>query len=182
VLACKLAAVAVLLGLAAANRYWLVPRFERVGKAAARAFAISLACELVLALAILGLVALWRFTPPPRALVTNAPIALHVHGEKAMAQIEIVRGDGAHADVLVLDGAFAPLAVKEVTLVLANPGAGIEPLRRTATPAADVGANNWRIDNFQVPVAGRWNLRVELLVSDFDKLTIEDTVTLPRLP
>jgi copper transport protein len=182
VLACKLAAVAVLLGLAAANRYWLVPRFERVGKGAARAFAISLACELVLALAILGLVALWRFTPPPRALVTNAPIALHVHGEKAMAQIEISRGDGAHADVLVLDGAFAPLAVKEVTLVLANPGAGIEPLRRTATRAADVGANNWRIDNFQVPVAGRWNLRVELLVSDFDKLTIEDTVTLPRLP
>jgi len=182
VLACKLAAVAVLLGLAAANRYWLVPRFAREGKATARAFAISLACELAIALAILGLVALWRFTPPPRALVTNAPISLHMHSEKAMAQIEIVRGDGAHADVLVLDGAFAPLAVKEVTLVLADPAAGIEPMRRTATRATEVGANNWRIDDLRVPVAGPWNLRVEVLVSDFDKLTIEDTVTLPRLP
>jgi copper transport protein len=184
VLACKLAAVVVLLSFAAANRYRLVPRFEREGKAAARPFARSLACELAIALVILGLVALWRFTAPPRALITNAPISLHVHGEKAMAQIEIVRGDGlhAHADVLVLDGAFAPLAVKEVTFVLANPAAGIEPMRRAAARASDVGENNWRVDDLQVPVAGRWNLSVELLVSDFDKLTIEDTVTLPRLP
>ena len=189
VLACKLAAVAALLGLAAANRYRLVPKLDREGGAAARPLAISLAFEFTIALAILGLVALWRFTPPPRALATNAAISLHVHGDKAMAQIDIERHDAdrAQANVLVLDGAFQPLAVKEVTLVFANPGAGIESFRRTATRAAeditpDTPATMWRIDDLRIPVAGRWNLRVELLISDFDKLMIEDMVTLPQLP
>jgi copper transport protein len=85
--------------------------------------------------------------------------------------------------VQVLDGAYQPLAVKEVTLVLANPAAGIEPMRRIATHAeASAGVSIWRIDDLRIPVAGRWNLRVELLVGDFDKVMIEDTVTLPRLP
>ena len=153
------------------------------------AAAISLALEFTIALAILGLVALWRFTPPPRALATNAAISLHVHGDKAMAQIDIERHDAdrTQANILVLDGAFQPLAVKEVTLVFANPGAGIESFRRTATRAAenitpDTPATMWWIDDLRIPVAGRWNLRVELLISDFDKLMIEDTVTLPQLP
>ena len=34
----------------------------------------------------------------------------------------------------------------------------------------------WRIDDLRIPVAGQWNVRVELLISDFDKLMIEDTV------
>jgi copper transport protein len=192
VLACKLAAVVALFALAAANRYWLVPKLETAGRAAARPLAISIAFELVIALVILGLVALWRFTPPPRALVVDAPVSVHVHGEKAMAQIEIERAkeQSPHASVLVLDGAFQPLAAKEVTLVLANPAAGIEPIRMNATPAgASRGANatsaatsTWRIDDLRVPVAGRWNLRVEILVSDFERRIIEDTVTLPRVP
>jgi copper transport protein len=189
VLACKLAAVAALLGLAAVNRYRLVPKLEDGSDAAVRPLAISIAFEFALAIVILGLVALWRFTPPPRALVTNAAIALHLHGDKAMAQIDIERRDrgGAPANVLVLDGAFQPLAVKEVTLVFANPGAGIEAFRRTATRAAeniasDAPATMWRVDDLRIPVAGRWNLQVELLISDFDKVMIEDTVTLPRLP
>ena len=33
-----------------------------------------------------------------------------------------------------------------------------------------------------VMIAGRWTLRAELLVTDFDKLTVEDTVVLPHLP
>jgi copper transport protein len=189
VLACKLAAVAVLVALAAANRYRLVPSFERDGAVAARPLAISIAFELVIALTILGLVALWRFTPPPRALAADAPISLHIHGERAMAQIEIERSkqQSPQASVLVLDGAFQPLAAKEVTLVLANPAAGIEPIRINATRAGASGetsaaTSGWRIGDLRIPVAGRWNLRVEILISDFEKRIVEDTVTLPRLP
>ena len=29
---------------------------------------------------------------------------------------------------------------------------------------------------------GRWRLRVEILISDFEKVTVEDQVELPRLP
>jgi len=181
VLACKLVVVAGLLGLAALNRYRLVPKLAGEGAPAARPLAASLALEFVLALAVLGLVALWRFTPPPRALAPEAPISVHLHGERAMAQVEIARNGaaGAQADVQVLDGAFQPLVVKEVTLVLANPAAGVEPLRRIATPA---GGNQWRVDQLTIPLAGRWTLRVELLIDDFDKVTVEDTVALPRLP
>jgi copper transport protein len=189
VLACKLACVLALFGLATANRYRLVSKFETQGAAAARPLATLIALELAIALVILGLVALWRFTPPPRASAADAPISLHIHGEKAMAEIEIERdgGQGARARVLVLDGAFRPLAVKEVTLVLANPAAGIEPMRRTAMRAgdpagADAGSTIWRIEGLLIPVAGRWSVRVEILISDFEKLTIEDTIPLPRVP
>jgi copper transport protein len=195
VLACKLVAVIALLALAAANRYRLVPKFESSDGAAARPLAMSIAFELVIALLILGLVALWRFTPPPRALAADAPISVHIHGEKAMAQIEIERAkrQSPQASMLVLDGAFQPLAAKEVTLVLANPAVGIEPIRINATPtdpsggagattATGAATSTWRIDELRVPVAGRWNLRVEILISDFEKRIIEDTVTLPRLP
>ncbi|HEY6995728.1 MAG TPA: CopD family protein [Xanthobacteraceae bacterium] len=181
VLAGKLACVTLLLGLGAANRYWLVPKFEHRGNAAARPFATALALELALALAVLALVALWRFTPPPRALVADAAISIHLHGEKAMAEIEIERQSGkpARASVLVLDAAFQPVAVKEVALVLANPAAGIEPLRMNAAPG---GASLWRVDDLRIPVAGRWILRLDILVSDFEKVTLEDAITLPRVP
>jgi copper transport protein len=48
--------------------------------------------------------------------------------------------------------------------------------------AASAAASTWRIDDLHIPVAGRWNLRVEILISDFEKRIIEDTVTLPRVP
>jgi copper transport protein len=127
----------------------------------------------------LGLVALWRFTPPPRALATAAPISIHIHGEKAMAEIEIERQNPPGAQIHVLDGAFGPLAAREVTLVLTNPAAGIEPLRRTAILGGD---NEWHVDDIRIPVAGQWNVRVEILISDFEKVMLEDTVALPRLP
>src|SRR3954463_6195157 len=181
VLACKFAAVVALFAFAPANRSWLVPNFETSGRAAARPLAISIAFELIIALMILGLVALWRFTPPPRALVVDAPVSVHVHGEKAMAQIEIERAkqQSPHASVLVLDGAFQPLAAKEGTLVLANPPPRVQPLRqhapragasggvdgtsKTASAATSTAASTWRIDDLRIPVAGRWNLRVEIL-------------------
>src|SRR6266508_3934041 len=181
VLACKLAAVIALLALAAGNRYLLVPRFEAAGGPTARALAISIAVELAIALVILSLVALWRFTPPPRALAATAPISIHLHGDKAMAQIELTPEEprGARVSLLVLDGEFRPLAAKEVALVLSNVTAGIEALRRAAVSE---GASTWRIEEVRIPVAGPWLVRVEILISDFEKVTLEETVAMPRAP
>ena len=64
-------------------------------------------------------------------------------------------------------------------MVLASPAAGVEPMRR---PAVQVADTLWRVEDLRVPLAGRWTMRVEILVSDFDKAVIENTVTLPRLP
>jgi copper transport protein len=179
VLLCKLALVLALLGLAAANRFWLVPRFYESGTA--RKLKIFLALELAIAVAILGLVATWRFTPPPRALAAADTVSIHLHGERAMADIAFTRQRprGADVRVLVLDGAFRPLAAKDVTLLLANPTAGIEPLRANAAREED---NLWRIENLRIPLEGQWNLKVEIWINDFEKVTLDEVVTLPRMP
>jgi copper transport protein len=175
----KLLAVAALLVLAALNRFVLVPQLGAGGSASD--FVISVVVEVMVAIAILALVATWRFTPPPRALATAAPVSVHLHGERAMAQLAMAprRAGGARVDILVLDGELRPLAAKEVTLVIANPAAGIEPIRRSAARDGDV---NWHIDDLVVPVAGRWRLRVEILINDFERVSVEDDAVLARSP
>jgi len=182
VLTGKLALVAILVGLAAANRFALAPRFAARGSVpAGRPLATSIRIELALAVIILALVASWRFTPPPRALAASQQIALHVHGERVMAQIEIEpsRGRSAVMSVLLLDAELRPLTAKELTVVFSNVAAGIEPMRRQAV---DEDGSNWRIDDVRIPVAGRWRLRVEILISDFEKIVIENDAELPRMP
>jgi len=181
VLSGKLVGVLALLGLAAANRYRLVPHLQARRPGSAQPLALSIALESVIVLAILGTVALWRFTPPPRSLIAAEASSIHFHGGKAMTQIEVtpVRARGAEVSIEVLDGEFRPLDAKEVTVLISNPTAGIEPVRRAAAHAE---GPNWRIDDFRIPVGGVWSLRVDILISDFDKVTLEDKVVLPRAP
>jgi copper transport protein len=173
VLSCKIAAVLALLTLGAVNRYVLVPR--------ERPLAFPVRMEIGIAAAILALVALWRFTPPPRALAAAAPIEVHLHGDRAMAHVTLtpVRARDPQVDVEVFDGAFNALAVRQVTVTLANPTAGIEAIRREADLSRD---NHWRAAGLRLPVAGRWTVRVDLLIDDFEKIVLEDQVDLPRLP
>jgi copper transport protein len=181
VLSGKLAAVLVLLGLAAANRYVLVPRLKARRPGSASPLAASIATESMVGLAILGTVAVWRFTPPPRALIAAEHASIHFHGGKVMAQIEVepVRARGADLRIEVLDAAFHPFTAKGVTIFLSNPKAGIEPVRRDAD---SLDSSNWRIDDLRIPIAGRWTLRVDILISDFEKETLEDDVLLSRAP
>jgi copper transport protein len=180
VLSCKIAAVCVLLALAAFNRR-LTPRAVAGDAQSIGRIGRSIWAEVIIVALILGLVACWRFTPPPRALQVTAsqPIYSHIHTERAMAdlQIEPVRSDGRSVVVTLLDGQFSPLAAKEVTLVLAKPDAGIEPLRMAAQ---NVEATIWRVDAIRLPMGGRWRVRLEILVSDFEKIALEDEIDLAR--
>jgi copper transport protein len=78
----------------------------------------------------------------------------------------------ARASIAVLRGDFSPLAPKEVALILSNPAAGIEPIRRLAVLRDGV----WQIEALALPVPGRWQLRVDVLISDFEKQMLEDSV------
>jgi copper transport protein len=185
VLGGKIVGVAALLGLAGVNRLLLAPKFfahDPAEPAARRRLTAALAVETAVALAIFGVVALWRFTPPPRALAAAFEhVSIHFHGQRAMAQIEMEprRVRGAAVEIQILDGEFRPLPAKEVTLVLSNRAAGIEPMQRAA---AGQGDGHWHVDDLPIPLAGRWRLRVEILVGDFDKVTLDDDVLLPRSP
>ena len=178
VLCVKLAVVAVLLALAASNRRLTRPALAGDGRAIRR-IAVATRIEVVLIALVLALVAFWRFTPPPRALLLAAgqPVRVHIHAVRAMAdlQIESARADGRRITVNLLDGEFRPLIAKAVTVIFSNPDAGIEPLRLPATHVADTV---WRIDRMRLPRSGRWNIRVEILVSDFEKISVEDEVNL----
>jgi copper transport protein len=176
VLAAKLALVALLLGLGAFNRYRLT---AAAGQApAAGMLRRVVAVEIAIVLAILGTAALWRFTPPPRALALAAaqPAAVHIHTEKAMADVSLTPGRAGPVTIAVslLDAEFGPLPAKEVRLSLANPGAGIEPIERTAVRQDD---GSWRVE-MTLPAAGRWTVELEILVSDFEMIRLGETVAI----
>ena len=55
--------------------------------------------------------------------------------------------------------------------------AGIEALR---FPATHIETTLWRVEGVRLPLPGRWQAQVDILVSDFEKITIEDEIELPR--
>lgn len=176
ILLAKLALVLVLFALAAINRWWLAGPVKDGDAQATRRLARSVATETLVIALILGAAAVWRFTPPPRVLAIEAamPASVHIHAEKAMADLSVAPGKAGPVDVsiFVMTGDFGPLDAKEVTLVLSKPDAGIEPMKRSATAAE--GA--WRIDGLQIPVAGRWKVRLDVLVSDFEMAKLEGEI------
>jgi copper transport protein len=174
ILSVKLVLVVALLGLAALNRFRLTPRLA-LNPFDTRALVRSIVLECVVAAGILAVVAGWRLTPPPRALATAAvkPLAIHIHTDAAMFQVLISPGKvGKDSFVLqLMEGDASPLVAKEATLILSLPERGIEPLQRTATLGGD---GYWQVADVPIPYPGRWHMRIEALVTDFRKVTLED--------
>jgi copper transport protein len=176
IFAIKMLLVIALLALAAWNRWRLTPG------AAHQALARSIAVEIALVFMVLGVVAGWRFTPPPRALAEAAaaaePLHIHIHSEKAMADVSVSPGRAGPVSVslAIQDGEFAELPAKAVTLTLSNPAAGIEPIRREARHLDGV---IWRVDGLIVPAPGVWNAKVDILVSEFSQVTLQAPLTIP---
>lgn len=179
VLTAKLALVAALLGLAAFNRYRLTAPASQGTKPAIRRLRRVIGVEIAVILMILAGAALWRFTPPPRtlaaALAAAVPASVHIHSEKAMAEISVAPGRAGPASVSIalLDGNFGPLSAKEVRLSLAIRAAGIEAVERPALQQPD---GNWLVEGLTIPVAGRWSVELEILVSDFEMIRLGDTI------
>jgi copper transport protein len=181
VLLAKLAHQLGLFALAAINRWRLTGAVQAGEPAARRRLVRSIVVEIILAAIILGVVATWRFTPPPRALddVAARPVAVHLHAGQAMAYLTITpaRIGPVTVSIDLMANDLTPLQAKEVTLVLANPDAGIEPIRRAAT---DTGDGAWQIDGLIVPIAGRWSVRLDVLISDFEQVRLESTFEIAR--
>ncbi|MBR1215891.1 CopD family protein [Bradyrhizobium sp. JYMT SZCCT0180] len=173
ILLVKLILVAILLGLAALNRYRLTPAVA-ADPEKTRPLIGSILIECVVAVGILAVVATWRFTPPPRVLAAaaQAPLAIHIHTESAMAQVSISPGKVGSDDFVLqlLTGDFGALSAKEATLTLSLPERGIEPFERQATRGPD---GSWHVRGVPLPLAGRWHMRIDALVTDFEKVTLE---------
>jgi len=172
ILASKLVLVTGLLALAALNRFRLTPALARDGTGTP-ALKRSILAECAIALAILAVVAGWRFTPPPRTVVPETPLAIHIHSDKAMFQVLVSPGKPGINDVVLqlMNGEGSPLAARETTLTLSLPERGIEPMERKASLGPD---SYWHVRKVELPFAGRWHARIDALVSDFEQITLED--------
>ena len=87
-----------------------------------------------------------------------------------MFQVLITPGrvgtDSFVLQLMTTDG--APLHAKEATLTLSIPVRGIEDIERPGVRDAD---GFWRVDNVPLAVPGRWHMRIDALVTDFEKIT-----------
>ena len=172
ILSAKLALVAALLALAALNRFRLTPALAKNGTATSP-LVRSIVLECVLAAGILCAVAGWRFTPPPRSLVPDAPLAVHIHSDKAMFQVLVSPGRVGMDDFVLqlMNGDGTLLHAKEATLTLSLPERGIEEIERQGTLEPD---GFWHVSKVPLAIPGRWHMRIDALVTDFEKLTLED--------
>ncbi len=180
VLLAKLALMTLLLSLAAANRWLFTARVVSGDVATTARFRRSMVAELVIVLVIFAVVALWRFTPPPRSLDASSgqPAVVHLHSGQAMAGLSINPAQVGPVSVVVevTKPDFTPLSAKQVTVTLAMPESGVEPIRREAV----FSEGTWAAEGFVLPVAGSWDVRVSVLITDFDSVQLQGEVMIAR--
>lgn len=180
-LAAKLALVALLLAIALFNRLRLTARVTSGDITASTQLRRSIAVELLLVVAILAVVAGWRFTPPPRVLeqiaIVSAPATATLSAKTAIAELAATPGRvGPVALALSLrDTAGAPIDASAVTLRLSMPDAGIATISRDAELRDD---GLWHSDGVLLPVGGNWTVRAEARISAFDLLTLDGTLAI----
>lgn len=170
----KMVCVIVLLVLAAVNRLRLTPDLDVSGGMAAARLRGSLYTEMVVAVLILLFTAGLGTTPPPRVQAQQAgatapagfSTAVTVKGRPALITVTPARPGPNRIVVQIAQPDGTPLTALEVSAELALPSAGIEPISRKLK-AESPGV--YAADGVELPLAGAWSVRVDALVSDFEK-------------
>jgi len=181
VLSVKLVLLVALFGLAALNRFSITPRIRGGDVAALRLLRFSIGGEIALVTLIFCVASLWQFTPPPRAMaavtVLSTGIQFHAHGTRGMANLLVspARPGPVTVSISVMDVQSRPLDVKGVDVVLLDPENRIEPIRQKAHRLTSA---TWRIEDMPIPMAGTWLVRINLLITDFDKVTVRTTLNI----
>lgn len=177
VLAVKLACVAPMLMLAARNRS-LSRRLSPANSKLRAVLLRNIRMEIGLAAAILATTALLSHTAPGGTDGAQAhgghddhvaDLSIRDQRKGHLLRLEVFAlHQGAYSIVATLaDVAGKPLAAREVTVELSKPDAAIEPLARTMSPRQE---GRFALDRVDLPLAGRWQIRVDALVSDFEKI------------
>ncbi|CAO3416319.1 hypothetical protein [Azospirillum doebereinerae] len=181
----KMVGVALLLGLASVNRLRLTPALETGSRSARdharRLLSLSVASEMVVMGLVVALTAGLGTTPPPRALARPVADAdpgytavTMTKGRQAVVGIDVARVGPNGLTLHLAQPDDTPFDPKELVVELSLPAAGIEPiLRRPGRTAPGV----YRLDGLTLPVAGRWEVKIDALVDDFEKAVFR--VTLP---
>jgi copper transport protein len=183
ILAAKLCLLVVLFGLALWNRLWLTKPALAGDTVVRNKLRQSIVLEALLILVILGLVAGWRFTPPPRALaaveaaIPAEPLMLHLMDAKTMAMVTMNPGQAGPVslDIWLTDIEGLPISPLEVWVTLSEPGLGIEPFKRAAVEQDGL----WRIEGLTIPVPGIWHMEMDIRASRFELIKLAEDVEIP---
>jgi copper transport protein len=176
VLCGKLLLAGGLLAIAGYNKLALMPRLAGGGVAALQTLRRSVRAETIFILAVFAATAALGQLPPPRTQATAmaAVTAEAVSSKGSKATVEISPGRAGRNEIFLqlTDATGQPLAAEEVALAVSLSSAGIEPIRRRLH---EVAPGRYHLPELTLPMPGRWSLRIEALVSDFDKrsFTIE---------
>lgn len=173
VLAAKLTVAALLLLLAAHNRWRLsAPAMVGDGRSVDELRRV-IRLEIALIVVVLALVAAWRFTPPPRALaqLSNEPVGVHLHAAEMMADVTIApgRAGAVSAEITLYPPSAEAPPPQAVTLALSSSALGIERIEHVAVRS---DRDTWRIDELTIPVAGAWELELGVRVSRFERVRL----------
>ena len=100
--------------------------------------------------------------------VVTEPFFTHLHTAQMMADITVSPGRAGpiSIEIQLRTPEEEVLAAKGVSVTLSSPDIGIEP---STAEAQSLGEGQWRV-SMAAPVAGRWTVRLDILISDFDQL------------
>jgi copper transport protein len=186
----KVALVALLLGLGAINRLVLTPRLAGRAEAAPQ-LRRTIGADLALAAGVVALTAGLGAVPPPRALAEGAAAHAHAdahHGTRDYAVHARAQGHDLilvttpaavgdnRIDLYLTDGRGKPVGAQAAEIAFALPAMGIEAMRADAL-AVEPGHFQGRID---LPFAGDWQVRADLLIDDFTKLPFQARIVVGR--
>ena len=179
VLSLKLTAVGGLFIFAAANRFRHRTKavWSRNGTAA---LTRSITAEIFLVVVVLGLVGLWRFTPPPRALAAEAtmvPAEARLDNGRTVADLTIVPGTSGLAEVRIVLSrpGGEPITAEELILEISNPEAGLDQISWPASLQED---GSWKASGIPIPVPGEWLVHLDIGVSALFRMSLTDIVQL----
>jgi hypothetical protein len=91
---------------------------------------------------------------------------VNLYNDDVMVMVSF--GDG-RMDIQPMTMEGDALDPKKISVMLGLPDLGVEPFSRQATRQPD---GIWSIEDLVLPVRGAWMIRVSLLVSDFEQVTV----------
>ncbi len=174
----KTVLVAILLSLAAFNRFRLTPSLVAGEANAWNSFRGSVAVELAVGTAVLMITATMAQTAPPRSILdTASPDSYLVEELSGNRSISVgltpARAGRNTLTVTLVGDAWGGVSSLSATAMLSNEAEAVEPLTRDLVPG---GPLSFALSGPEFAFPGDWTVRIEVLVTDFEKAVFTTTV------
>lgn len=186
----KVFLVAALVGIALLNRFYLMPALRAREAKARQSLSRNIRFEIALSLFILVLTAFLAHTSPQSVQASLSEDdhshnhhhhEHHSHKEAGFTHVATVESRGKTLNLSArslspglnsfemsfTDENGAAVRPMEVRLLISLPDQGIEAISRLPEEAND---GSYRLQDISLPLAGQWDIRVDALINDFEKI------------